>query len=290
MPDVLFEKRPDGVALLTLNRPESLNAMGGNLIPELGDALRDCETDPAVRCVAITGAGRGFCAGGDMKGFASRAGTAERPAGGEADRPADGQTQRPGGFASTWSGWRQQAAGLQRSHERTSLKLHTMLKPTVALVNGPAAGAGMSVALSCDIRLFSDRGKLVPAFARIAFSGDFGGSYFLTKLIGFGRAREVYFLGEEIDAERALEMGIANRVVPHDELLDRGLEYCARIASGPPFALARMKENFLLAEDGALEEALENEARNMTLTGLTRDHREGVRAFVDKRQPEFAGE
>lgn len=290
MSDVLLERRPDGVGLITLNRPDSLNAMGGRLVPELGESLRECERDPGIRCIALTGAGRGFCAGGDMKEFAQNA--TQQPDGARGREEPDGgdaPPRRPT-IATSWSQWRQRAQEVQRSHERTSLMLHTMPKPTVALVNGAAAGAGMSVALSCDLRVFSDQGRLIPAFGRIGFSGDFGGSYFLTKLIGFGRAREVYFTGEEISAERALELGIANRVFPQDELLEKGLEYCARIASGPPFALARMKENFLLAEDVSVHEALEHEAENMSLTGLTRDHREGVRAFVEKRRPEFTGE
>jgi 2-(1,2-epoxy-1,2-dihydrophenyl)acetyl-CoA isomerase len=148
----------------------------------------------------------------------------------------------------------------------------------------------MSLSLSCDIRLCSDKAKFVPAFGRIAFSGDFGGSYFLTKLVGFGRAREIYFTGEHIDAQRALELGIANKVFPDDELLDKGLEYCAKIASGPPAALARMKANFLRAEHARVDEALDAEALWMTLSGWTQDHREGVSAFLEKRDPNFTGD
>jgi 2-(1,2-epoxy-1,2-dihydrophenyl)acetyl-CoA isomerase len=278
--DVLFDKQPDGVALITLNRPDSLNAMGGTLMAELGDALAESAADGKVRCVALTGAGRGFCAGGDMKGFAERAGSGRSAA-------ADGTAGEAPSFPSRLESG---ARGLAANQRSTSLRLHTMLKPTVALVNGAAAGAGMSLALSCDLRVMSDRARLVPAFARIAFSGDYGGSYYLTKLIGYGRAREVYFTGDPIDAARALELGIANRVVPHDDLLAEGLSYCAKIASGPPGALARMKENFLRAEHAHLEQALDEEAFNMTLSGLTRDHREGVRAFVEKRDPSFTGD
>jgi 2-(1,2-epoxy-1,2-dihydrophenyl)acetyl-CoA isomerase len=282
MPDVLVDKQSDGVTLVTLNRPDSLNAMGGTLMAELSDALADCERDRNVRVVALTGAGRGFCAGGDMKGFAQRAGAGESAA-----TPSDAPpAEAPSIPARLETG----ARGLASSQRATSHKLHTMLKPTVALVNGAAAGAGMSLALACDMRLMSDRAKLVPAFARIAFSGDYGGSYYLTKLVGFGRAREIYFTGEPITPERALELGIANRVIAHDDLIQEGLAYCARIASGPPGAFGRMKENFLRAELATVEEALDEEAFNMTLSGLTRDHREGVRAFVEKREPNFTGE
>ena len=281
MSDVLFDKHDNGVVLITLNRPDSLNAMGGTLMAELADALADAEQDRSVRCVALTGAGRGFCAGGDMKGFAERAGT------GGAASPSDGTPQERPSFPSTLE---RGAAGLAGNQRRTSLKLHTMPKPTVALVNGAAAGAGMSLALSCDIRLVSDRAKFVPAFARIAFSGDYGGSYYLTKLVGFGRAREIYFTGEPITPERALELGIANHVYAHDDLIDKGLEFCAKIAAGPPGALARMKANFLRAEHARVDEALDAEAFYMTLSGQSRDHREGVRAFVEKRDPSFTGE
>ena len=279
MPDVLLDRHDNGVALVTLNRPDSLNAMGGTLMAELGDTLRDLEHDPDVRVVAVTGAGRGFCAGGDMGGFAQRTGA--REAGDGADAP-----RRPPSPATI----ERNARGLAASQRATSLRLHTMLKPTVALVNGAAAGAGMSLALSCDIRLVSDRAKFVPAFARIAFSGDYGGSYYLTKLVGFGRAREIYFTGEHVDAQRALELGIANRVIPHDDLIPEGLAYCAKVAAGPPGALSRMKANFLRAEHVRVEEALDQEAFWMTLSGSTADHREGVKAFIEKRDPEFTGD
>lgn len=279
MADVLLEMHPGGVALVTLNRPDSLNAMGGTLLADLGNILEELESDRSVRCVALTGAGRGFCAGGDMGGFAERTG---------ANRSDEDGAKRSSGIS---------AAALERGAEdlayrqrRSSLRLHTMAKPTVALVNGAAAGAGMSIALSCDMRVCSDKAKFVPAFGRIAFSGDFGGSYFLTKLVGFGRAREIYFTGDHIDAERALALGIANRVVPHDDLLEEGLAYCAKIASGPPGAIARMKANFLRAEHARVDDALDAEAFWMTFSGATKDHREGVKAFIEKRSPEFTGE
>lgn len=277
MSDILLDVRPDGVALITLNRPDSLNAMGGTLLDDLGNAIEECERERAVRCVALTGAGRGFCSGGDVKGMGARS---------EPSGEGAGDGERP----SLATALERRAAGLYATVRRTSLKLHTMPKPTVAIVNGAAAGAGLSLALSCDIRLVSETAKFVPAFGRIAFSGDFGGSYFLTKLIGFGRAREMYFSGLPVDAQRALELGIANHVYPADDLMTRALEYCAKLAAGPPGTIARMKENFLRAEDVGVEDALEAEAFNHTLSGLTRDHREGVRAFLEKREPSFTGD
>ncbi len=273
MADVLLEKRSDGVALVTLNRPDRLNAMGGDLLPILGDVLSDCAQDASVRCVAVTGAGRGFCAGGDVKDFAARA-------------DGDGSGASSSFPARLETGIR----GLRTNQERTSLRLHTMPKPTVALVNGPAAGAGMSIALACDFRFCSDRALFLTAFRQVAFSGDFGGSWLLQRLVGYGRALELYMTGEKLDAQRALELGIANRVVPHDELMERGLEFCATLAAGPTGAYGRMKENFSFAASHTFAEALAQEARNMVLSGMTADHREGAKAFVERREPAFSGQ
>ena len=270
-----MEKRPDGVALITLNRPDSLNAMGGELIPLLGQYLGECERDRSVRCVALTGAGRAFCAGGDVKGMVS----GQREGGDEsAERPTFAQVLE------------ETVRGLRQGQDNVSLRLHLMGKPTVALVNGAAAGAGMSVALACDIRLFSDQARLVPAFAKVGLSGDFGGTYFLQRLVGPGRARELYFLSEPVGAARALELGIANHVYPHDELMERGLEVCTRQARGPTAVYSRMKANFVLGESAAFAEVLDQEALNMRLSGMARDFREGTRAFVEKREPEFRGD
>jgi 2-(1,2-epoxy-1,2-dihydrophenyl)acetyl-CoA isomerase len=280
MTDVLVEAPADGVTLITLNRPESLNAMGGTLVGDLADALEDAERDRGVRCVAVTGAGKGFCSGGDVKGFAQSVGSG----GGETASSEPREAPSPAVVLE------RSAARLYDSVSKTSLKLHTMLKPTVALVNGAAAGAGMSLALSCDIRLCSARARFVPAFGRIGFSGDYGGSYYLTKLVGYGRAREIYFTGTPVDAQRALELGIANHVFEAEELIEKGVEYCAKIAAGAPGAIARMKENFLRNEWAPIDQALREEAFNHSLSGTTRDFREGVRAFAEKREPSFTGE
>jgi 2-(1,2-epoxy-1,2-dihydrophenyl)acetyl-CoA isomerase len=271
MSDCLFEIRPDGVGLITLNRPDSLNAFGGKLIPTLGEYLQECSENRAVRCVALTGAGRAFSAGGDVKGMVAG---------------QDGRQGDPNFPAMLESS----VARLRRAHDQTSLMLHTMPKPTVALVNGPAAGAGMSLALACDIRFCSDKAKFVPAFGRVGFSGDFGGSYFLQRLVGSGRAREIYFLGEFIDSQRALELGIANDVVPDDGFLEKGLEFCTRLAKGPTASYGRMKANFNFGESSTLKELLDQEALNMELSGMGRDFTEGTKAFVEKREPNFVGE
>ena len=278
--DVLFEKRADGVGLITLNRPDTLNAMGGRLIPELGDILQQCEHDREVRCVAITGAGRGFCAGGDVRGMQSRNDGQTATA-----READANPT-----ARLMSSLERGTAELRKSQDTVSLVLHTMSKPTVALVNGVAVGAGFSVALACDIRIASDRARFGTAFRNVGLSGDFGGSYTLQRIIGSGRARELYFTAEIIDARRALELGIANRVVPHEELMTAGMDFCAKLASGPTASYARMKKNLNLGETGTFQEVLDQEALLMRISGMSADSREAVRAFVEKREPQFIGQ
>ncbi len=272
--DALIEKRPDGVALITLNRPESLNAMGGNLMGLFAEYLADCERDRSVRCVALTGNGRGFCAGGDVKGMQQRNTGRDAPT-------------RERNFAAELE---HLIFGLRENHDATVLKLHTMGKPTVALVNGVAVGAGLGLALGCDIRICSDRARFGTAFKNVGLSGDYGSSFFLQRLVGAGRARDLYLTAEIFDAQRALELGIANRVVSHDALLEEGLAFCARLAAGPTASYARMKANLNLAEAAPLGDVLDQEATNMRISSFSRDSREAVAAFVEKREPRFAGE
>jgi 2-(1,2-epoxy-1,2-dihydrophenyl)acetyl-CoA isomerase len=277
MSDVLFDKRPSGVALITLNRPDSLNAMGGELMPLLAQHLRECAADPEVRCVVLTGAGRAFCAGGDVKAMAAQRDILSGANGGA--KPLSG----PALFA----------RGLQilrQSQRDTSGMLHTMPKVTIAMVNGHAVGAGLSLALACDIRVASDKAKFGTAFRNVGFSGDFGGSYFLQKLIGTERARLLYYTGRVVEAPEALQLGICSTVVAHDDLEAETMKIAEHIASGPTLAYTRMKENFNRGESSDLFTLLDQEALNMTLSGQTRDHMEAARAFVEKRQPTFAGE
>lgn len=278
--DVLFEKRPDGIGLITLNRPDTLNAMGGMLIPMLGQFLEQCERDRDVRCVVLTGNGRGFCAGGDVRGMQSRNDSQNAPRADSESSPA----------ARLVASLERNTADLQASHDMTSLRLHNMGKPTVALVNGVAVGAGFSLTLACDIRIVSDKARFGTAFRNVGLSGDFGGSFLLPRIIGSGKAREMYFTAEIIDAQKALELGIANRVVPHDELMTTGLDFCAKLAAGPTATYGRMKRNLNLAEVGTLAEVLDQEALNMRISGMSADSREAVRAFVEKREPQFIGE
>jgi 2-(1,2-epoxy-1,2-dihydrophenyl)acetyl-CoA isomerase len=272
MPDILFDKRPDGVALITFNRPEKLNATGPELLSLLAQALDDCDRDAEVRCVALTGAGRAFCAGGDVDAMRGRLEGVGAPGGPSAGAVLDG--------------W---VADLRRSQELTSLRLHRLSKPTVALVNGYAIGAGLSLALACDLRVCSEAARFGTGFRNVALSGDYGGSYYLQRLVGPGRARELYLTAEVIDADRALALGIANRVLPAAGFLEAGLDFCANLAAGPTAAFARMKENLSFAETAPLVEVLAREALNQCLLRLTADHKEATTAFREKRPPLFRG-
>jgi 2-(1,2-epoxy-1,2-dihydrophenyl)acetyl-CoA isomerase len=279
MSDVLFDKRPSGVALITLNRPDSLNAMGGDLMPLLAQHLRECASDPEVRCVVLTGAGRAFCAGGDVKAMA---------AGGEILRATGaGGNGKPVSASGLLA---RSVEGLRKSQRETSYQLHTMPKVTIAMINGHAVGAGLSLALACDIRIASDKAKIGTAFRNVGFSGDFGGSYFMTKIAGIETARHMYFTGEIVDAERARSLSLISKVVPHDDLEAETMKVAEHIAAGPTLAYARMKENLNRAETCDLTTALDAEAMNMILSGQTKDHMEAAKAFVEKRQPTFVGE
>jgi 2-(1,2-epoxy-1,2-dihydrophenyl)acetyl-CoA isomerase len=259
----LIEDIKDGVAVLTLNRPDRLNAHSGPMLDALLEALPRLAEDPDVGCVVLTGAGRGFCAGGDVKAMAEGR-----------EMPGDTLEER--------------AQGLRNKME-TSRWLHEMPKPTIAMVRGAAAGAGLSLALACDLRIAGESAKFGTAFARVGYSGDFGGSYYLTRLVGTARARELYYTAELVDAQRALTLGLVNRVVGDDRLEEETLALADKIARGPRIALRYMKRNLNAAESGSLRELLDLEAWHHTRTGQTDDHREATKAFVEKREPVFRG-
>jgi 2-(1,2-epoxy-1,2-dihydrophenyl)acetyl-CoA isomerase len=259
----LIENMKDGVALVTLNRPDRLNALSGPMLDALLETLPRLAADPAVGCVVITGAGRGFCAGGDVKMMAEGR-----------EMAGDSMEDR--------------AQGLRDKME-TSRWLHEMPKPTIAMVRGAAAGAGLSLALACDLRVASETARFATAFARVGYSGDFGGSWYLTQLVGTAKARELYYTAEIVDARQALALGIANRVVADDKLEEETMALARKIASGPRVALRYMKRNMNAAETGTLRDSLDLEAWHHTRTGQTEDHREAAKAFVEKREPVFRG-
>ncbi len=275
MSDVLFEIKEGGVAWITLNRPDSLNAMGGELMPLLADHLADCALNEEVRCVVLTGAGRAFCAGGDVKAMAS---------GGIGIAGEDGKPKSMAGIVAS------RVQMLRLAQRATSLALHTMPKPTIAAVNGHAVGAGLSLALACDIRIASENAKMGTVFRNVGFSGDFGGSWFLPRLVGIEQARRLYFTGEVLDAHRAKSLGLVSDVVDHDDLEKETMALAAHLASGPTLAYARMKENLNRSASVDLATLLDQEALNMILSSTTQDHQEAAKAFVEKRKPAFVGQ
>ena len=255
-----------GVLTLTMNRPEARNALTLAMIEALSQQLARAELDPAVKCIVLTGAGRGFCAGGDVKGMAARGdGTV-------GNNSIDGAIHR------------------QRVTQRaTAGKLHKMPKPTIAALPGAAAGAGFSMALACDLRIMASNAILTTAFARVGFSGDYGGSFFLTQLVGTAKARELYYLSERVGADEALRLGLANWVCAPEELAAKTREIALRLANGPSIAYRYMKENLNRAIAGEVDDCLDLEVTHHVHCGQTEDHREATKAFVDKREPVFKG-
>src|SRR5438128_2679461 len=263
MGEDVLEVIKDGVAVLTLNRPDRLNAMSGPMLDAMLEALPRLAEDPEVGVVVLTGAGRGFCAGGDVKAMAE-------------GREFGGTTL-------------EEKAQALRSRMEVSRWLHEMPKVTIAMVRGAAAGAGLSLALACDLRVAGDSARFATAFARVGYSGDFGGSWLLTQLVGTAKARELYFTADVIDAREARELGIVNRVVPDARLEEETMALAARLARGPRIAYRYMKRNFNAAESGTLKDLLDLEAWHHTRCGLTEDHRDAAKAFVEKREPVFRG-
>jgi len=256
-----------GVAVITMNRPERRNAMTGAMLSGLAQALADFETARDVRCVVLTGAGGAFCAGGDVKGFAE------------------------GGGAGSTEGasWDEGVHEQRLNHRDTAGALFNMPKPTVAAIGGAAAGAGLSLALACDLRIALDSAVMTTAFARVGLAGDYGGTWFLTRLVGPAKAKEMYFLPERMDMATALDLGIVNRISPADTYEDDWRSMAAQLASGPPIAYRYMKENINRSVTGELSTILELEATHHRHTGTTADHREASKAFVEKREPRFGG-
>jgi 2-(1,2-epoxy-1,2-dihydrophenyl)acetyl-CoA isomerase len=246
-----------------LNRPDKLNALTTAGFLQFTRTLRELALDDRAAVVVVTGAGRAFCAGGDVASMAADQEFTEATLEGRA------QTLR-------------EAMDCARV-------LHDMPKPTLAMVRGAAAGAGLSIALACDLRIASANARFVTAFKEVAYSGDFGGSYFLTHLVGASKAKELYFLSERLDAKRAQELGMVNFVFADEELAEQTKAIAAKLAAGPRVALRYMKRNINAAETLSLGEVMDLEAWHHTRCGMTEDHLEGARAFVEKRKPVFRG-
>lgn len=264
MSQELIQTIEGGIATLTMNRPEARNALSSEIFDGLSEALPRLAKDPAVRLVVLTGAGAAFCSGGDVKGFARRAAGAAAVS--FDDRVTD-----------------------LRDRMEVARWLHEMPKPTLAVIPGPAAGAGLSLALACDLRIACDTAKLTTAFSKIGLSGDFGGSYFLNHLVGAAKAREMYFTGEVVMGEEARRIGLVNRVVPAAQLADAARAWAAELAALPTVAIGYMKRNLNTGLRGSLADVLDAEAIHMVRTFETSDHKGAAAAFVEKRAPTFEG-
>src|SRR4249919_3544605 len=254
----------DGVALITLNRPEARNAMSDRLTPALRTQIKERGENPAVGAILITGAGTAFCSGGDVKGM-----------GGRGPRGQMSFEERLGDLR-----WRQ--AGLTGA-------LVAVRKPTIAALPGAAAGAGLAIALACDIRIAAKSAFVSTGYARVGLSGDYGIAWLLTRTVGSARARELMFTAERVDAERGERIGLFNRVVDHAKLQDEAFALAKSLAEGPRAALALIKDNLDDALDIDYPTALHREAERLVRASRTADHKEAVSAFVEKRKPKFVG-
>jgi 2-(1,2-epoxy-1,2-dihydrophenyl)acetyl-CoA isomerase len=261
--------RIDGhVAVLSFNRPGRRNALSSPMYEGFGRALPQIARDPSVRVLLLTGEGGAFCAGGDVKGM---------------------HQNNTGGGASTPTSFEGSVESLRSVQAQVSLALRQLPMPVVAALPGAAAGAGLSMALAADLRIAAERAVLVTAFANVGASGDFGTSWFLPRIVGEAKAKELMFTSPRLTAAEAAELGIVNRVLPDDGFEDAALGYCHDLANRAPIALRYMKENVNRALGSTLAEALDGEASAMVRTMSTADHHEAAAAFVEKRPPAFSG-
>lgn len=261
MNDMVLQKLEGGLLTITMNRPERKNALNPEMIAGLVEAARRAADDAEVRAVLFKGAGGSFCVGGDVKSMA--AGRAPLP-------------------------FEVKLANLRRGMEVSRI-LHQMPKPVVAQLDGAAAGAGLSMALSCDLRIASESCKITTAFAKVGFSGDYGGTYFLTQLLGSARARELYLTSPVLTAREAHAIGMVTKVVPDAEIDAAAHELALSLAQGASIALGYIKRNINNAEHLPLEDCFDGEAIHHTRCSDTEDHKEAAKAFVEKRKPAFRG-
>lgn len=248
----------EGVLAITLNRPDVLNAFNRKMTDELQDAFKKAERDPAVRCIVLTGAGRAFSSGEDLK-----------------SRSAEGDSD----FGST----------LRQRYNPLVSKMRNIEKPVLGSINGVAAGAGCSIALACDLRIASEKARFMEVFVRVGLVPDSGSSFLLPRLVGLGKALEMAFLGDEIGADEALRTGLVNRVVPAEELESATRELALRLAKSPTKAIGLAKRAINRALTMDLDQALDYEVYGQETAGASDDHKEGIAAFLEKRTPNFTG-
>jgi 2-(1,2-epoxy-1,2-dihydrophenyl)acetyl-CoA isomerase len=258
---ILYEKN-GGVATIALNRPERLNAFDGKMHEEIHDALDHAASDEEVRCLVLRGEGRGFSAGADL--------------GSEDLSREDGEAPNLGEY-------------LRRTFSPTVTRIVAMDKPTLASLHGPVYGAGVGIALACDMRLAAESARFSVAFVNIGLMPDAGVTYFLPRIVGLGSAVEMSMLGDAVDAEEAYRIGLVNRVVLDETLMEETASFAKRLAAMPTRALGSMKQAIYASFESDLETALEREAVGQTLCGYTGDHAEGLAAFFQKREPDFTG-
>ncbi|MAJ80531.1 MAG: enoyl-CoA hydratase [Porticoccaceae bacterium] len=262
----LLTSLSDGILTLTMNRPEARNALSAELLHGLSTQLADAAQNTDVRCIILTGAGKGFCSGGDVKAMA-----------------AMNSSARPMTI--------DEAIHRQRIDQRaTAGQLYKIPKPTIAVLPGAAAGAGLALALACDLRIMASNAIMTTAFARVGFAGDFGGTFFMSQLVGTAKARELYYLSDRLSAKDALSLGLTNWVVEPEELSTKTHEIAARLSSGPPIAYRYMKENLNRAiSSGDVDDCMDLECTHHVHCAKTEDHKNAVKAFMEKRDPSFSG-
>ena len=254
----------DGVAVITLNRPEARNALSDRLTPALRRMIRERGDDPTVGALVITGTGTAFCSGGDVKGMGDKRSNQDMP-------------------------FEERVADLRMRQRLLTGALVEVRKPTIAALPGAAAGAGLAIALACDMRIGAASAFVSTGYARVGLPGDYGIAWLLARAVGPARARELMFTGERVDAERCERIGLFNRVVPDAHLMESALTLAKSLADGPRLALAAMKDNLDEALHVEFATARDREAERMIRISLSADHREAVRAFTEKRAPIFTG-
>jgi len=257
----VFIKKEDGIGTLTLNRPDSFNALGGKMRQEILAALEALVADREVRVIIITGAGKAFCAGGDVREFVSGQGK------GETHLSTD---QRP-------------------TRDQIVLLIQATGKPVIASVNGVAAGGGCNLALACDLRIASDRARFGEVFVRRGIHPDWGGTWFLPRLVGYAKAAELIFSGEVIDAEEAWRIGLVNKVVPHEELPTATKTFAMKFVKNAPIPIALAKRALQNHNQMDLSQALDHEGLAQAISWNTEDRMEGMKSFLEKREPVFKG-
>ena len=268
--DQLLVELDNRVLLITLNRPEARNALSDELTRALRRAIAWAAQDPEVGALLLTGAGSAFCSGGDVKAMGRR------------NAQAEGQSA-PG--TTTEIQYRE----MQARHHEIAGALRAMRKPSIAALPGAAAGAGMAIALSCDLRIAARSALLSTAYARIGLTGDYGIAWLLSRVVSPGRARQLMLTAERVSADRAYEIGLVNEVVADEALAEAAFALASRLAHGPQAAYSYIKDNLdeALTVDHAT--AIDREADRLLKARSTEDHKEAVRAFAEKREPRFTG-